>query len=549
MEVFAREESVALLCRRVPELTSEQAGRLAEALGDLPLAVAQAGAHLAETGTTVPDFLALLGERAGEVLAHGAPATYPVSLVASTRIAVDRLAAESPAAVQLLALAAYLAPEPIPLPWFTTHPVCLPEPLAAAAEDRVVFAKLVGLLGRRGLARVEPATVQLHRVLAAILRTPADQQRDLSTRAVRLLRAAAPTDSPWANPPTWPAWRQLLPHVLVTTDTHRLLNGVDLEVAWLLGRAASYLQTSGEPSSAQPLVERALELRSSRLGEDHPDTLDLADKLASCLWALGHSEQACRLSEDTLTRRRRTLGEDDPATLASASNLAVALWALGRYEQARQLDEDTLARYRRVLGEDHPHTLNSASNLALDLWALRRYEQARQIAEDTLTHRRRTLGEDHPDTLISAGNLAACLRELGQYEQARQIAEDTLTRRRRTLGEDHPHTLVSADHFAACLREVGHHEQACRLAEDTLAHMRQILDNEHPHTLRSAGNLALCLQALGQQEQARQLGEGTLARLRQVLGNEHPETLRWAGNLAPVLTDPGEHDHAHPQKE
>ena len=189
------------------------------------------------------DYLALLAERTTELLAQGAFATYPVSLAASVQIALDRLGTQSPAALQLLSLAAYLAPEPIPLALFTTHPTLLPDPLATAAGDPLAFIELTRLLRQHGLARVEPTTVALHRLLAAILRT----QPHLPTLAVQLLRAAVPADDPSDNPPAWPAWRQLLPHVLVATDPVRNLTEVERDVAWLLNRAAEYLQTRGEP--------------------------------------------------------------------------------------------------------------------------------------------------------------------------------------------------------------------------------------------------------------------------------------------------------------
>ena len=91
MDVLDRGESITLLRRRAPQLTNEDAGRIAQALGDLPLALAQAGAHLADTATSVQDYLTLLAERTRELLAQGTCATYPVSLAASVQIALDRL--------------------------------------------------------------------------------------------------------------------------------------------------------------------------------------------------------------------------------------------------------------------------------------------------------------------------------------------------------------------------------------------------------------------------------------------------------------------------
>ncbi|MGH3795696.1 MAG: FxSxx-COOH system tetratricopeptide repeat protein [Pseudonocardiaceae bacterium] len=520
VDVFDREESITLLRRRAPQLTDEQAGRIAEALGDLPLALAQAGAHLADTTTGVDDYLALLAERTTELLAQDTPATYPVPLAASAHIALERLADQSPAALQLLTLAACLAPEPIPLTLFTTHPTHLPDPLATAAADPLAFAELTGLLRQHGLARVESEILQLHRLLAAILRTPPHQQpepaQDLPTRTIGLLRAAVP-DDPWDNPPAWPAWRQLLPHVLVATGADRTLDLAEQDVAWLLDRAGSYLHTGGEPAPARPLRERALELRRSRLGDDHPDTLESAANLAIGLRALGHYEQALQLGEDAFTRRRRVLGDDHPKTLESAASLAICLWDLEHYEQARRLAEDAFTRRRRVLGDDHPKTLESAASLAICLRDLGHYEQARQVGEDTLTRCRRALGDDHPNTLISANNLAGVLWSLGHYEQARQLSADTLTRHRRVLGDDHPATLRTANNLAACLRELEQHEAARRLGEDTLTRRRRVLGDEHPHTLDAATNLTAALWALGQDDQASQLEEWVRSLRRESL--------------------------------
>jgi hypothetical protein len=420
VDVFDRGESIALLRHRARWLTEGKAGRVAEALGGLPLALVQAGAYLADTAAGVEDYLALLAERTTELLAQGAPATYPVSLAASVQIALDRLAAESPAALQLLMLAAYLAPEPIPWTLFTAQPAQLPDPLGAMAGDPLASISLIRLVRQYGLARVESATLVLHRLHAAILRAQPHEQPDLAALVVRLLRAAVPPDDLWNSPVAWPVWSQLLPHVLVATDPHRTLTGVEQDAAWLLHRAAAYRQIRGEPAAARPLVERAWCLRRSLVGEDHPDTLE------------------------------------------SASGLSFNLWELGEYERARELGEDTLTRYRRVLGEEHLHTLSAALVLALVLWNLGPYERARELGEDALTRLRRALGEDHPEILGAARILAATLREVGQHARARELGEDTLARLRRVLGEDHPDTLRAAHSLTAVLANLSGDNQARR---------------------------------------------------------------------------------------
>jgi DNA-binding SARP family transcriptional activator len=496
VDVFDRSESLTLLRRRVPQLTEGEAERIAHALGDLPLALAQAAAYLADTATAAADYLALLTERTSELLDHGAPASYPVSLAASVQIALDRLAAQSPAALMLLTVAAYLAPEPIPLTVFSSSAAQLPDPLATAAADPLAFTALIRLLRQHGLARIEPTSLALHRLLAAILRTQLDQQPDLPTVAARLLRAAVPAeDDQWDDPPTW---RQLLPHVLVATDPDRPLTGVEEDVAWLLHHGGWYLLTWGEAVRARSLFERAVELRRFKLGADHPDTLESASNLARDLWELGQFEQARQLGQDTLTRQRRVLGDDQPDTLRSAYHLTIALWGLGQYKQAGQLGEDTLRRCRRVLGDDHPDTLLSAIYLTNALWGLGQYEAARQLGQDTLTRQRRVLGDDHPNTLRSAYHLAIYLWEMGQHEAAHQLVEDTLTRCRRVLGDDHPDTLRSAMVLAMTLWALRRYEQARPLSEQTLTRMRQVLGDGHLYSLLPAIVLSATLRELGQ---------------------------------------------------
>jgi len=514
---FTRAESLRLLRERVPALTEADADRVAEAVGDLPLAVDQAAGLLADTGLAVDEYLRLLTGRTGEVFGQHRGARYPRSMAASWQVAFDRLAADDPAALQLVTLLAWLAPEPVPRTLLTAHPELLPAPLAVAVTDPLRLAAVAALLRRRSVVRLSTESLLLHRVPAALLRERAagelSEHGGWVVVTARLLSASVPGEV-WNNPRIWPVWRQLLPHVLVVCDEHRELEQVAADVSWLLDRAGAYLHTRGEPQAALPLFERAHTLDRQRLGDDHPSTLISANNLATNLRALGEHEQARLLDEDALARKRRVLGDDHPSTLASANSLAGDLSNLGQHEPARRLNEDTLARRRRVLGDDHRSTLASANSLAIDLAELGEHERARQLGEDTLARSRRVLGDDHPDTLNSASNLAINLAELGEHERARQLNEDTLARRRRVLGDDHPDTLNSANNLAVGLAALGEHKRARQLNEDTLARRRRVLGDDHPHTLNSASNLANDLRAVGELEQGRLLDEETSERRR-----------------------------------
>ena len=538
VSILARAESVTFLQARVAGLAGADADRLAAELGDLPLAIAQAAGFMGETGLSAARYLAMLGTRAGELLAEGTPGSYPRSLAAVTQLIADRLAAADPAAAELASVCAFLAPEPVPEGLFTGAAASLPGELAARAADPLAWAQTLARLARESLARIDPRGVVMHRLTQAILRDRLTGELATATRACTeaILAAADPGDPP--NPVTWPRWARLMPHLLAAdlaaTDSSDL-RSMACNSCW-------YLLARGDTRTARDLAANLRQHWRDRLGEDHQHSRATGTYLAWALRAMGRYAEARDLDQDNLARRRRVLGNDHPGTLTSANNLANDLRYLGEYQAARDLDQDTLARRRRVLGDDHPSTLTSASSLANDLTDLGEYQAARDLDQDTLARRRRVLGDDHPNTLTSANNLAVDLRDLGEYQAARDLDQDTLARYRRVLGDDHPNTLTSASSLAVDLRDLGEYQAARDLDQDTLARRRRVLGDDHPGTLISASSLAVDLRDLGEYQAARDLDQDTLARYRRVLGDDHPDTQRLARNLAADLRALGETD-------
>ncbi|WP_331716927.1 TIR domain-containing protein [Streptomyces sp. 2323.1] len=78
--VFTRSDSVAYLTARIPGITPQQAGSLADDLGDLPLALAQA-AGVVTGGMTVGRYRLLLTDKTAKLMANGSPPGYPAPLL------------------------------------------------------------------------------------------------------------------------------------------------------------------------------------------------------------------------------------------------------------------------------------------------------------------------------------------------------------------------------------------------------------------------------------------------------------------------------------
>jgi hypothetical protein len=420
--VFDRPESVALLRDRADRLGEPDADQIAAALGDLPLAVAQAAGFLQETAMPVGEYLGLLDGQLAELFSENIPASHPAGLVATVSAAAAQLVPQHPVAVDILQLAAFLSPEPIPLDLLAGYPGTLEETLADASANPIILRRALGVLGRYALAHIEEDGLQLHRLVQAVLR----EQLPPTARAVRrtqvqtLLAAAYPGHP--GNPATWPRYCRLLPHLLAA----ELASSDNPTARTFFRQAGWYLYARGEYRAAAEHTIPLYQYWQTKLGPNHPDTLRAAGDLATYLSALRDFAAAHALAKDTLTRQRRVLGEDHPDTLVSASNLAAALTELRNTEAAKALTEDTFARQQRVLGEDHPHTLTTAHNLATALAALGDIETARTLLDDILARRRRVLGDCHPHTLATAHNLATALAALGDLEAARTLFDDIL---------------------------------------------------------------------------------------------------------------------------
>ena len=307
----------------------------------------------------------------------------------------------------------------------------------------------------------------------------------------------------------------------------------------------SYAQ--GKYAQAQPLLEKALEIRRRLLTDDHPDTAGSYNTVTYILTAQGKYAQAQPLLEKALEIYRRLLTDDHPDTANSYNNLAMNLNAQGKYAQAQPLLEKALEIRRRLLTDDHPDTARGYNNLALNLNAQGKYAQAQPLFEKALEIKRRLLTDDHPDTALTYNNLAGNLQSQGKYAQAQPLFEKALEIRRRLLTDDHPDTAINYANVAGNLNDQGKYAQAQPLFEKALEIHRRLLTDDHPKTSRASyNNLATNLGAQGKYAQAQPLYEKALEINRRLLTDDHPHTAQSYNNLAANLNAQGKYAAAQP---
>jgi tetratricopeptide (TPR) repeat protein len=308
-----------------------------------------------------------------------------------------------------------------------------------------------------------------------------------------------------------------------------------------LGRA---FHDQGDYSAALPLLERSLRIRENVLGPEHPDTAHSLNDIGVLLSSQGSHKRVRPYYERALAIREKVLGLEHPDTALSFSNLGSLFRALGNYEEARSYYERALVIREKVLGKEHPDIANSFSNLGSLFKALGNYEKARSYFERALVIQEKVLGAEHPDIAISFRSLGRIFQDLGDYKRARPYYERALVIQEKVLGAEHPNTVISFSGLGRIFQNLGDYERARSYYERALAIQEKVLGAEHPDTAISFSNLGSVFQDLGDYERARSYYERALAIQEKVLGAEHPDTAISLGNLGSIFQDLGDYERA-----
>ncbi|WP_226967155.1 FxSxx-COOH system tetratricopeptide repeat protein [Streptomyces phaeolivaceus] len=541
VDLFTREESVALLRRYNPGLEPVEAARVAEELGDFPLAVSLAAASLQESAMPVDTYVEMLRTKMTDILGSQSAPDYPTSAAVSWSL--DRLKTRTPAAAALLELCAFFGPDPIPRDLFSSRPALeLLEGHDPSLSDPLLMGRLYGQTVRSGLAQADQRTdtLMMHRLIQHVFRDQlsTEQQVTMRERARSALGQANPKAPDESD--NWQRYAALLRHLWPTEADE----SDNLEVRQWICDTVRYLWRSGDADTANRTAERVLDSWLPRFGEDDALVLRLRTELGNALRDQGRLPEAYDVTRDVYERASRILGEDHPYTLGAAMSLGSDLRSVGRYADAMERDRETLRGTRRVFGDSHPRTLSAANNLAVSEFLSGNRQAARDTDRELLKLRREISGPDHRSTLNTATNYARDLRAAGAFREALKLIEDTLKRSRRVLGPDHLITFRASLGAAVLHRRLGDYETAYTLTSDTLEQAKKQLGPDHPDTLAVATNLGADLYDRGDAVQGRRLVTETLGRYERRFGPDHVFTLACATNLAVLLRLTGESEAA-----
>ncbi|MEV7011177.1 tetratricopeptide repeat-containing protein [Streptosporangium sp. NPDC051022] len=501
VEVFTPQEAVAFLQQRSGRVDEAGALSLAEEVGRLPLALAQAAWLIRRQHLDYQTYLHRLRSLSLAEMLPPVPAEgYPHGAAQAVLLSLAQIGSGGRVRLErsLLEVLALLSPAGVPRSWLhriTAHPE-LAGKVKGDGATRVDAA--IGVLADASLIVVsaDGSSVGMHRFIQRVIGDSISGKSRLDSLLITMTGWLEQCGPPLERVILDRSDRDAFIDQAATLHRRAVKNGAtaDIEairkVLHLQERAGDYLQESGDLDRALALHERTLSDRARILGADHPDTLESSERTAFVYKDTGNFLQSTLLCKQTLDGRVRVLGPDHPLTLDSVGNLARSYELLGDLTRAIPLHERNLADSSRVLGTDHPATLTTRNNLANAYHLSGNLDRAISWYEQNLADSIRVLGAYHPDTLTGRNNLAHAYESAGDFARAIPLYERTLADRTRILGADHPYTLHSCNKLAHAYASAGDLARAIPLYEQTLNDCVRVLSASHPLIATVRDNLA-----------------------------------------------------------
>ena len=586
--VFDRNTSIEYLLTVTKSDDHDAADALAQRLGDLPLAIAQAAATARHKDLSLARYLKRLKSRGEELVIRPIPGDeYTDDVATVLRMAVEaavdsmKNGTKQMARRQLGALA-LLAESGVPTRWLDPTVEQLDDdesPDTQRDTDEDAHDALTELIHRSIVQQTarDRSKTTIHRLQAQVLRNSWNNNELDDARAAATGLLGSVNISRYPSNDTKARRQEALDLVdqlrSIGTQEHSQVLFESPHTSEALFQTFSHASDLGLPYEALTL-DVAVDALAGMLGPDHPDTFTSRNNLAYAYQSAGRLGEAVILYEKLFSDRTRILGPNHRDTLASCNNLAYAFESAGRLTDAIALYEDLLVNSVRILGPDHDEAFLSRINLAGAYMSAGFLTKAIPLYEEALADSVRILGPNHHATLLSRTDLAGAYMSAGRLAEAITLYQEVHTETKRIRGLINPvsyasswrlqkaykatdrlsetfplfeeiHTdrtfilgpidhirLVSRNNLTTINTSAGRLRDLIPMFEEVLLDRQQRgLGPDHPDTLVLRNNLAYVYKSAGFLEDAITLYEQVLADSTRVLGENHPQTLASRNNL------------------
>ncbi|KAF3935759.1 hypothetical protein ABW19_dt0210035 [Dactylella cylindrospora] len=464
----------------VTQAVRETVEKIAEMLGNLPLALAQAVAYIQMRGL---DFARYLERLTKDLygLVDKATSGYGKGVFSCWKLSVEALKKDHPDSVPLLRICSFLSPDGVSeemltrglgaMDWFQNDQTRLED----AIDDLVKYG-----LGKRisATGSQEIDTIWIHPLVqlwarnsildkgAVNLESNRDDLNEMHRRGARdaILLVSRSLNAHFSDrkPYDWVYERRNIAHLKLCFDDYLpkyvspYRNSADGKLGIAIESLAGYKRWWGEYQELFNLAQLSISFLEQAVVNDPSFEVQLlrskqAEAEAYIFDYVPYSSVTDSLDDymsKVVERQKVLLGEKHPDTLWSQSLMAHALHNVKKYDDALELYLSSLEIMENVLGEADPIYMVTLSNIALLYGDIGENEKALEIYARRYELTKHT-GMLHYNSIIALENLSFFKSKLGDWEGARDGYEEAVAAAEATYGLANENTL---GHLGALLQ-------------------------------------------------------------------------------------------------
>lgn len=432
VDIFTAQESADFLQINLDKgENTKSRKKLAERLGNLPLALSLAAGYINVNQLTISNYLKQLDNLIEhesmqkdwfKELDLSSPTKHHLSLHETFQLSWQMIKDETQQ--EVFALSGYCAPNaPIPLEIFRK----------SLNLDNQSLSKALYRLQGLNLLQTINALPSVHPLLGEYskhIRVSKDDLLGILGNALgELSYNALVTEIPSTFLPLRQHTKRVASYL---QDTNPQLAGI------LWTHYGNHLRDYGEYKECKTVLRHAVHLCEKSFGKDHYVTGTALTSLGAIYFELGMREPAKNCFERALKISVSKNGYRHHATARDLSNLAQVLRELGNLDKAQQYMEIAVGIDMELFGESHIETAKNLNNLAFIYLDQNNLMESKALLERCIQIYKSHSEAQHPNLGIAMYNLGGVLKDLGEIREAKKILEEALLILKNVFPPNHP---------------------------------------------------------------------------------------------------------------
>lgn len=561
LDVFSEGEAVNFLKNRIYgkgekkeydfEDFENMAPKLVKRLGNLPLALEQAGAYIFVTKCSISEYLDILEENGlrmfDEKEDYAVPLYYEKVVNTTWNVSISNIANEG--AKQLFYLCSYMDSHKIPVDFFIQTRDKLPTPLCDDLESGLSKNRIVTELRKYSLIGGNAKYIDVHQLVQEVVRNQLGDEKKWVNLCYSCIGEYLPTK--------YDDKKSRIQFFEISNHCESVLNRMNevkkdedyLKILFNMGYGycvnGNYKKSYDFHKKELRVIENVFPKNLKSIARSYnyiglacfyqgnykeakyyyKNAIDVIREFKNCKkefaeiynnFALvyrrqGKYKKAIKMYFDSLALKNQIYNYENNSIAETYNNIGVAYYWDNKFKKALKWHFKAKKIREDILSPDDPDLAETYNNIGVVYFAQGKYSEIYNYYEKALNIRREVLGEEHPETTMTYDNIASYFAVIKKYDEAIEYFEYALKIRLDKLGEDHVDVAATYNNMAYVYRHRNDDADAklieSRKKQDDKTAIKYYeksyeifvknFGKKHPHTMEVFKNLSDMYKCIG----------------------------------------------------